>query len=196
MQQWPTLEEQIKAAGIYYPRPYDIAYRTGYILQSLGATAFLILYFLKTEFYIIPLLLFEAGIALSSLFLLVWKREIKRFILFMTFSGIAIQTLSIFLSPEYRINIFCLGLGFILAGGAGLVGKEAYCFGFIEGWLLLLIYPLAIIPNILGLSSHNLNLILSGLIAFLHVSFLKKKLSQPLLKSCEGNVCGLPEGKK
>lgn len=191
------MEEQIKAAGIYYPRSYDITYRAGYILQGLGATTFFILYFLKAGPYIvISLLIFEAGIALSSLFLLVWKIEIKRFILFMTFSGIAIQILSIFLSPKYRINIFCLGLGFILAGGAGLVGKEAYCFGFIEGWLLLLIYPLAIIPNILGLSSHNLNLIFSGLIAFLHVSFLKKKLSQPLLKSCEGNVCGLPEGKK
>jgi uncharacterized integral membrane protein len=114
----------------------------------------------------------------------------------MTFSGVAIQFLSIFLLPEYRTNIFCLGLGFILAGGAGLVGKEAYCFGFIEGWLLLLIYPVTIIPNIMGLSSHNFNLILSGIIAFLQVSFLRKKLSQPLLKSCEGNVCGLPEEKR
>jgi uncharacterized integral membrane protein len=196
MQQWPTLEEQIEAAGIHYPRSYDIAYRTGYIIQSLGAAAFFILYFLKSEYYIIPLIIFEAGIALSSLFLLVWKREIKRFILFMTFSGVAIQFLSIFLLPEYRTNIFCLGLGFILAGGAGLVGKEAYCFGFIEGWLLLLIYPVTIIPNIMGLSSHNFNLILSGIIAFLQVSFLRKKLSQPLLKSCEGNVCGLPEEKR
>lgn len=192
MEEWPTLEEQIEAAGIHYPRSYDIIYRIGYILQSISATVFFLLYFLKTDFSIIPLLIFEAGIALSSLFLLVWKREIKRFIIIMTFSGIVIQILSLFIS-DYRTNIFCLGLGFILAGGAGLVGKEAYCFGFIEGWLLLLFYPIAVIPNIFGLSSHNFNLVLSGAIAFLQVSFLRKKLSQPLLKSCKG-VCGLPEG--
>lgn len=192
MEEWPTLEEQIEAAGIHYPRSYDITYRIGYILQSIGATGFFLLYFLKTDFSVIPLLIFEAGIALSSLFLLVWKREIKRFILIMTFSGIAIQVLSLFIS-DYRTNIFCLGLGFILAGGAGLVGKEAYCFGFVEGWLLLLLYPIAVIPNIFGFGSHNLNLFLSGVTAFLQVSFLRKKLSQPLLKSCKG-VCGLPEG--
>lgn len=193
MERWPTLEEQIEAAGIHYPRSYDITYRIGYILQSIGATGFFILYFLRTG-YIIPLILFEAGIVLSSIFLLVWKREIKRFILFMTFSGIVIQILSLFI-PDYRSNIFCLGLGFMLAGGAGLTGKEAYCFGFVEGWLLLLLYPIAIIPNILGFGSFSFNLFLSGAIAFLQVSFLRKKLSQPLLKSCEGNVCGLPEEK-
>lgn len=193
MERWPTLEEQIEAAGIYYPRSYDITYRIGYILQSIGATGFFILYFLRTG-YIIPLILFESGIVLSSIFLLVWKREIKRFILFMTFSGIVIQILSLFI-PDYRSNIFSLGLGFTLAGGAGLTGKEAYCFGFLEGWLLLLLYPIAIIPNILGFGSFNFNLFLSGAIAFLQVSFLRKKLSQPLLKSCEGNVCGLPKEK-
>lgn len=193
MERWPTLEEQIEAAGIYYPRSYDITYRVGYILQSAGATVFFILYLLHSV-YIIPLIIFESGVLLSSLFLLVWKREIKRFILFMTITGIAIQIFSLFV-PAYRTNIFCLGLGFILAGGAGLVGKEAYCFGFIEGWLLLLIYPIAIIPNILGHVSPVFNLFLSGAIAVLQVSFLRRKLSQPLLKSCESNVCGLPEEK-
>lgn len=193
MERLPTLEEQIEAAGIHYPRSYDITYRIGYILQSIGASVFFILYFLNVA-YIIPLIIFEAGILLSSMFLLVWKREIKRFILFMTFSGIAIQILSLFI-PYYRSNIFCLGLGLILVGGAGLTGKEAYCFGFIEGWLLMLLYPIVIIPNILGYSGHNFNLLLSGAIAVFQVSFLKKKLSQPLLKSCEGNVCGLPERK-
>lgn len=193
MERWPTLEEQIEAAGIHYPRSYDITYRIGYILQSIGATVFFILYFLQSG-YIIPLIIFEAGVLLSSLFLLVWKRDIKRFILIMTLSGIVIQILSLFV-PDYRTNIFCLGLGFILAGGAGLVGKEAYCFGFIEGWILLLIYPIGIIPNILGIVSPVFNQFLSGAIAVLQVSFLRKKLSQPLLKSCEGNVCGLPEEK-
>ncbi len=194
MERWPTLEEQIEAAGIHYPRSYDITYRIGYILQSTGSTVLFLLYFVRSELFLIPLFLFEAGIVLSSLFLLVWKREIKRFILIMTFLGIVIQLLSLF-TGSLKANIFSLGLGFLLAGGAGLVGKEAYCFGFIEGWLLLLVYPVAIIPNILGFGSHNFNLVLSGLIAVLQVSFLRKKLSQPLLKSCKG-VCGLPEGMK
>lgn len=193
MEKWPTLEEQIKAAGIHYPRSHDIAYRVGYILQGLGALSFFLLFFLNTGLSVVALLLFEAGVTLSSLFLLVWRREIKRFILIMTFSGIVIQILSLLVS-DYRTNIFCLGLGFILAGGAGLVGKEAYCFGFIEGWLLLLLYPVAAIPNILGFGSRGFNLFLSGVIALLQVSFLRKKLSQPLLRSCEGNVCGLPDG--
>lgn len=196
MQQWPTLEEQIKAAGIYYPRSYDITYRAGYVLQSIGAIGFAILYGLQSKLQIIPLVMFNAGIALSSMYLLVWKAEIKRFILRMTFAGIALQISSIFINSIngfYAEKMFLLGLGFALVGGAGLVGKEAYCFRFNEGWLLLMIYPLAVIPNLFGFAHYKYNLIISAIIAVLQVSFLRRKLSQPLLKKCEGNVCGLPE---
>ena len=198
MHQWPTLEEQIKSAGIYYPRSYDIIYRIGYILQSIGATSLFLFLLLKTEGYFIPLIIFEVGIAISSIYLLVWKAEIKRFILIMTFSGIVFQAISIFLStliPFYE-KIFFIGLGLTLTGGAGLVGKEAFCFRFNEGWALMIIYPLAVIPNLFGFSSFNYNLVISGVIAILHLSFLRRKLSQPLLKKCEGNVCGLPENIK
>lgn len=196
MEKWPTIEDQIKEAGIYYPRSYDIAYRIGYVLQSIGSLGFAILYGLSSNLLIIPLFVFEAGIAVSSIFLLVWKAEIKRLILRMTFGGIALQIISIFVSPIsafYSEKAFFLGLGLTLAGGAGLVGKEAYCFRFNEGWLLLIIYPLSIIPNLFGLSSYNYNLGASIIIAILQLSFLKKKLSQPILKKCEGNVCGLPK---
>lgn len=196
MQQWPTLEEQIQAAGIYYPRSYDITYRIGYVLQSIGAIGFCILYFLKSALQFFPIIIFDLGVALSSIYLLVWKAEIKRFILRMTFSGIALQIISIFINPIsffYSEKLFLLGLGLTLVGGAGLVGKEAYCFRFIEGWLLLIVYPLAIIPNIFGFSNYKYNAIIAFLIALLHLSFLRRKLSQPLLKKCEGNVCGLPE---
>lgn len=198
MEQWPTLEEQIKAAGIYYPRSYDITYRTGYVLQSIGAIGFAILYGLQSKLQIIPLVMFNTGIALSSMYLLVWKAEIKRFILRMTFAGIALQISSIFINSIngfYAEKMFLLGLGFTLVGGAGLVGKEAYCFRFNEGWLLLMIYPLAVIPNLFGFAHYKYNLIVSAIIAVLQVLFLRKKLSQPLLKKCEGNVCGLPENK-
>jgi uncharacterized integral membrane protein len=198
MGQWPTLEEQIKEAGIYYPRKYDIAYRVGYVLQSIGALGFVILYGLQSNLQIIPLVIFNSGIALSSIYLLVWMAQIKRFILIMTFFGIALQIISIFINPIiafYSEKIFFLGLGLTLIGGAGIVGKEAYCFRFNEGWLLLIVYPLAIIPNLFGFASYNYNLVFAAIIAVLQLSFLKRKLSQPLLKKCEGNVCGLPNDK-
>lgn len=198
MEQWPTLEEQIEQAGIYYPRKYDITYRIGYILQSIGALGFVILYALESKLQVIPLIIFESGIALSSMFLLVWKAEIKRFILRMTFAGIALQIVSVFINPInaiYAEKMFFLGLGLTLVGGAGLVGKEAYCFRFNEGWLLLMVYPLAAIPNLFGFASYKYNLGISAVIAVLQISFLRRKLSQPLLKKCEGNVCGLPENK-
>lgn len=196
MEQWPTLEEQIREAGIYYPRSYDITYRISFLFQSIGAIGFVILYGLRTEFQVVPLILFEAGIALSSIFLLVWKTEIKRFILRTAFAGLVFQIISLFITPInafYSERIFFLGLGLTLVGGAGLMGKEAYCFRFNEGWLLIIMYPLAVLPNLFGSVSYKYNLIVSGIIAILQLSFLRKKLSQPLLKHCENNVCGLPE---
>lgn len=196
MQKWPTLEEQIKAAGIYYPRSYDVTYRVGYFIQCIGAILFSIFYFLKSPFWLIPVVIFDIGIALSSIFLLVWKAEIKRFILRMTFSGIALQIISFFIGPIdlfYAEKLFFIGLGLTLVGGAGLVGKEAYCFRFVEGWVLLIVYPLAVIPNLFGFSSYKYNVVVSFLIALLQMSFLRRKLAQPLLKKCEGDVCGLPE---
>lgn len=198
MEQWPTLEEQIKQAGIYYPRSYDITYRIGYVLQGIGALGFVILYGLQSKLQIIPLVIFNAGIALSSMYLLVWKAEIKKFILRMTFGGIALQIISVFINPInafYSEKMFFLGLGLTLIGGAGLVGKEAYCFRFNEGWLLLMAYPLAVIPNLFGFPQYKYNLVISAIIAVLQILFLRKKLSQPLLKKCEGNVCGLPESR-
>ena len=195
MEKWPTLKEQIKEAGIYYPRSYDIIYRIGYVFQSIGAVGFLILYALRSEAYFIPLTIFETGIAISSVYLLVWRAEIKRFIIIMTFSGIAFQIISLFLShyTVFHEKIFFLGLGLTLAGGAGLVGKEAFCFRFNEGWALMIVYPLSAIPNLFGFSSFSYNVILSFIVAMLQLSFLRKKLSQPVLKKCEGNVCGLPK---
>lgn len=199
MEQWPTLEEQIEQLGIYYPRKYDIIYRIGYVLQSIGALGFAILHALGSKLQIIPFVIFDAGIAISSMFLLVWKAEIKKFIVRMTFAGIALQIISIFVNPLdafYAEKMFFLGFGLTLVGGAGLMGKEAYCFRFNEGWLLLMVYPLAVVPNLFGFASYKYNLGISVIITILQLSFLRKKLSQPLLKKCEGNVCGLPETKK
>ena len=198
MEQWPTLEEQIEASGMHYPRSYDITYRMGYVLQSIGALGFVILYYMQSKLQVIPFIIFNAGIALSSMYLLVWKAEVKRFVLRMTFAGIALQISSIFIQPLnafYAGKMFFLGLGLTLTGGAGLVGKEAYCFRFNEGWLLLMVYPVAVIPNLFGFATYKYNLGISVIITILQFSFLRRKLSQPLLKHCEDNVCGVPENK-
>ncbi|MCL5024736.1 MAG: DUF2301 domain-containing membrane protein [Nitrospirae bacterium] len=199
MEQWPTLEEQIREAGIYYPRSYDVAYRTGFVLQSAGAAGFAVFSAAEAPSPIIPLALFEAGIAISAVFLLVWRSGIKHFILRAVFAGGVLQIAATFigpLAPFYGEKMFFLGLGLLLAGGAGLVGKEAYCFRFFEGWLLMVLYPLVVMPKILGFSAQTWTLVLSWAIALLHLSLLRRKLSQPLLKHCENNICGLPEKRK
>ncbi|HCC68721.1 MAG TPA: hypothetical protein DEP99_02415 [Nitrospiraceae bacterium] len=190
-----SLEKTIAEAGIHYPRSYDIAYRWGYVLQSIGALILASFYFFKIPYEFAGIVIFDIGIALSSMFLLVWKASIKRFILWCTFSGIAVQLLSLLPIPVSE-KIFLIGLGLTLAGGAGLVGKEAYCFGFIEGWLLFFAYPIVLLANLFGMPSHSLNSAFFALIAFLQLSFLRKKLRQPLLKGCESNICVVAKGKE
>ncbi|MBI5187898.1 MAG: hypothetical protein HZA07_02330 [Nitrospirae bacterium] len=195
-----TLEQQIALAGIYYPRSYDITYRAGWIIQCIGAFIFSGIYIFRPEIpifaipaYIIGLIIFETGIAISALFLLVWKAEIKRFILWCVFAGIVTQILSIILKGPIQHSIFVIGVGMMLAGANGLVGKEFYCFRFIEGLILFVLYPIIVFINLFYIGGHTLNAFLYGLSTILLSSFTRKKLSQPLLKKCKGGVCVLPE---
>ncbi len=195
MEEGYSLERIIAEAGIHYPRSYDITYRIGYVLQSTGLLIFTALYIFRSPFSLVGLIIFESGIALSSIFLLVWKAAIKRFILWCTFFGIALQLISLLPLPiPFNAGVFIIGLALTLAGGAGLTGKEAYCFGFIEGWIILLMYPVIVFMIMLS-SGHDINAVVFVILSLMHVSFLRKKLKQPLLKSCETNVCGLPEKK-
>jgi uncharacterized integral membrane protein len=187
------LEEQIARAGIHYPRSYDIAYRAGFVLQSAGAVLFAALYLMDRPSHPLSLIVFEAGVALSSAFLLVWNASVKRFILGCLAVGVLLQGAGL-LAPYHEGRIFLVGLGFVLAAGAGLMGKEAYCFGFLAGWALLAAYPLVLLPNLFSGGLRVFNAVMAVLIALLHLSFLRRKLSQPLLKGCDSGVCGLPEG--
>jgi|Deesub1362B_J571_1020462.scaffolds.fasta_scaffold00172_25 uncharacterized integral membrane protein len=184
------LQEQLKEAGIHYPPSYDVAYRAGLLLQGLALAAFALLYLLGSPLGVYALLLFEGGVALSSIFLLVWKQGIKRFILRALFVGLFIQLGALLVGSS---TAFLVGLGFVLVAAAGLVGKEAYCFGYLEGWLLVLAYPVAVLPNIFGFSGKGFNVFMAFLAAGLMASLLRRKLKQPLLKGCESDVCGLPQ---
>lgn len=172
-----------------------MAYRVGYIIQLSGIFILTLSFILRLPFNIHGILLFETGVVLSSIFLLVWKREIKRFILFSVVLGIPLQLMGYILFPLYLKEIFIIGLGFVCVGGAGLVGKEAYCFNFFEGWLILFLYPVIIFSNLLGVGNRAFLTMLYLFLLLLHSSFLRKKLRQPLLHRCETGVCRVPEGK-
>jgi uncharacterized integral membrane protein len=134
--------------------------------------------------------MFYAGSLISSLFLLVWKKEIKIFILSCVILGIITGIIYIFVkNPE----ILVISAGLVLAGLSGLYGKEAHCFHFFEGWILMWSFPLIIFANLLifGLKAENngvVHLVFSfiyGIMALLAFSFLIKKIKQPLMQFCQ-----------
>ena len=177
---------------IYYPKSYDIIYRSGYIIGFIGIALFAFSYI----YYDIPgfyagISIFYAGSLISSSFLLVWKKEIKIFILSCVILGISSGAgyVFVFKNPE----ILIISIGFVLAGVAGLYGKEAHCFHFIEGWILMWSFPVLIFANLLiyGLNVENNGIVrvvfsvIYVIIMFLALSFLIKKIKQPLMQFCQ-----------
>ena len=181
---------------VYYPKLYDIIYRSGYVIGFIGTALFVFSYIFLNNvssgiiFFYIAFFMFYAGSLVSSLFLLVWKKEIKIFILACVTLGIISGIIYIFVeNPE----ILVISAGLVLAGLSGLYGKEAHCFHFFEGWILMWSFPLIVFSNILiyGLnaqSNETIHFIFSAvyiIIAFMSLSFLIKKLKQPLMQFCQ-----------
>jgi uncharacterized integral membrane protein len=192
----PTLEEQIVIAGLTYGRGRDIAYRTGLVLQVLGAAVLAVLYPLESPFYTIGIMLFEAGVLLSGIFLLVWMSAVKKFILASVLTGLALQVAGFYAQEQNAGLMILAGIGLVCAGAAGMVGKEAYCFGYREGWLLMLVgFPVMVLVNLLGKENHVVNSIGFSIVFLLLLSLTGKKLKQRLLSPCATNVCGLPSQK-
>ena len=177
---------------VYYPKSYDIIYRSGYVIGFIGIALFAFSYIYSDilGFYS-GISIFYAGSLISSSFLLVWKKEIKIFILSCVILGILFAGgyVFVFKNPE----ILIISIGFVLAGVAGLYGKEAHCFHFVEGWILMWSFPVLIFSNLLiyGLNAENYSIIrivfsviyvATALTAF---SFLIKKLRQPLMQFCQ-----------
>ncbi len=176
---------------IYYPKIYDRIYRSGYAIGYVGIVLFVFSYL----FYDLPvfsagILIFYLGSLTSGIFLLVWKREIKIFILSCIILGILIGIGDIFFkNPE----ILIVSIGLVLTGVAGLYGKEAHCFHFIEGWILMWSFPILIFANLLiyglGLQGngiiHFIFFIIYMILMLLALSFLIKKTRQPLMQFCQ-----------
>ena len=189
----PTLEEQLATAGINYGRRHDVSYRAGLVVQMLGAALLAVLYPMENPFYTIGIMLFNAGALLSGIYLLVWMSWIKKIILGSILIGIPLQIIGLYSAPEYSGTIVLAGIGLVCVGAGGMAGKEAYCFAYREGWMLLWLYPILVLANLLGKERHIFNALGFSAAFLLLLSLAGKKLKQPLLSSCSTNVCKTPE---
>ena len=189
----PTLEEQIATAGLAYGRRHDISYRAGLIAQMLGAAVLAVLYPLESPFYSIGIMLFNVGALLSGIYLLVWMSWIKKIILGSILIGIPLQVWGGLYAPEqYAVRVIIVGIGLVCIGAGGMVGKEAYCFAYREGWMLLWLYPILILANLMGKEHHIFNALGFSVVFLLLLSLVGKKLKQPLLSKCTTDVCKAP----
>ena len=194
----PTLEAQISMAGLTYDRRHDIAYRTGLVLQVFGAAVLAVLYPLENPFYTAGIMLFELGVLLSAAYLPVWMSWVKKVIVGSVLIGLVLQVVAYLVGPEqYAGSAMIAGIGFVCAGAAGMVGKEAYCFGYREGRLLMMIgFPVMVLENLIGRENRIFNSLGFSVLFLLLLSLTGKKLRQRLLSSCTANVCGVPSQNK
>jgi uncharacterized integral membrane protein len=190
----PPLEEQIASAGIIYGRKHDISYRAGLVLQALGAGVLAVLYPMASPFYSTGIMLFDLGVLLSALYLLVWMTWVRKIILGAVLIGIPVQIIGLqIVPPLYAGTVILIGIGLVCIGSAGMAGKEAYCFGYREGWVLMWTFPVLIVVNLFARENQIFNALGFSASFIMLLSLFGKKLKQPLLSTCTTNVCGTPE---
>jgi uncharacterized integral membrane protein len=190
-----TLQEQIAMAGLAYGRRHDISYRAGLVTQVFGSALLAVLYPLDSPFYTVGVLIFETGVLLSALYLLVWMPWIKIIVLAFVFVGIALQVFGLYALEEYAGSIIIGGIGIVCTASAGMAGKEAYCFKYREGWLLMLLgFPSMVLANLLCKESRVFNSIGFSLLFLLLLSLTGRKLKEPLLPKCSATGgCAPPQ---
>ena len=191
----PAVEEQISLAGLTYGRRHAISYRAGLVIQVFGLAILAVLYPLESPFYTLGIMVFELGALLSAVYLFVWTQKVKAFILGSVFIGLIMQVAGYFVAPEqYAGSVLIAGIGLVCVGASGMAAKEAYCFGFREGWLLAMAgFPVMVLINLAGKENHIVNSLGFSLLLLLFLSLVGKKLRQPLLSQCMTDVCGTPE---
>lgn len=171
-----------------YGRWHDISYRSGMIVQVFGLCLLAVLYPLANPFYTLGIMLFEAGVLLSALFLLVWAGWIKKIVLGSVLIGIPLQVAGNFTQPEYAVPIMILGLGLVCVGAAGMAGKEAYCFALREGWILMWMYPVVILINLIAAGHRVVNSLAFSSLFLLMLSLMGRKMNQPLVVACAADA--------
>ena len=132
------------------------------------------------QFYTAGIMLFETGVLLSAIYLLVWMSWVKKMILGSVLTGLVLQVAGCLVGPEqYAGSIIIAGIGFVCVGAAGMAGKEAYCFGYREGWLLMMIgFPLMVLANFIGKENRIFNSLGFSALFLLLLSLMGKKLKQ------------------
>ncbi len=176
-----TWESQTDAPGlITHTRWRGIAYRAGLLLQALGAAVTAVLYPLEHPFYTIGLMLFEAGVLLAAVLQLVRTSWFKWTVAGSVFFGLALQVAGSFFIPEhYAGSVIIAGIGFVCAGAAAMAGREAYCFGYGEGWVLMAVgFPFMVFGNLFGKENRIFNSLGFSLLFLLLLSLSGKKLRQ------------------
>ncbi len=174
----PTLEEQL-ASVISYGRRQDLSYRSGMVLQVVGAGILAVLYPMGNPFYSAGIMVFDLGVLLSGIFLLVWMSLIKRFVLGAILVGIPLQIAGLYAPPEYAGTIIITGIGLVCAAAAAMAGKEAYCFGWREGRILKWSLPAVVVLNLIARENRPINSLAFSAIFILFLSLTGKKLRQP-----------------
>jgi uncharacterized integral membrane protein len=190
----PPLEEQIASTGLTYGRKHDVCYRAGLVLQVLGAGMLAVLYPMASPFYSAGIMLFDLGVLLSALYLLVWMTWVRKIILGAVLIGIPVQVIGLqIVPPQYAGTVILIGIGLVCIGSAGMVGKEAYCFGYREGWVLMWTFPVLIVMNLFARENRIFNSLGFSASFILLLSLAGKKLKQPLLSKCTTDAYSLPK---
>jgi uncharacterized integral membrane protein len=176
----PTLKEEIAQAGFASGRRQDISYRAGLVLQALGLALLSVLYPIESPFYTVGIMIFDLGALFSAVYLLVWMKALKHLILAAVLAGLALQIAGSFVvSEEHAGTIILAGIGLVCAGASGMAGKEAYCFGYREGWFLgLLGFPVMVLANLLASENIIFNSLGFSALFLLMLSLTGRNLKQ------------------
>ncbi|MDH4161096.1 MAG: DUF2301 domain-containing membrane protein [Nitrospirota bacterium] len=189
-----TPTEQPLSAGVLMRKKNAIAYRTGLVLQAVGAGILAVLYPISHPFYTIGIMIFELGALIAGFNLIVWITWVKKIILGAIITGLFVQVIGLyFVAAENALTVALLGIGLVCFGTAGIAGKEAYCFALREGWVLMWLYPLVALMNLLGKMPRMFNAIMFSLHFLLLVSLVSRKMKQPLLSSSSTACSPTPE---
>ncbi len=168
-------------------RPVEIVYRSGYVLQTLGLLALFLARDssrLDSIASVAGYFLITAGVLVSGWLLQVYMREVKVIVLAAAAAGVALQVTGIATGATHLIP---LGLGFIFVGSCGLVGKEAYCFRFKEGWWLMPVLAVLTLALYIqhGAGHPTLAVLIATAIALaLFASFTIRKFKMPYYGGC------------
>lgn len=157
----------------------DVAYRAGLVAQGIAATAFSVLYAIEHEYVAHALMGMNVAV-LATVFFAPLRQGMFKTLMILALAGCLMQMAGTLEAMPYDARVFYIGLGLTLLSGAAVAAADAMRYGHLEGWLFLLVYPVAIVPNFQLEAGRNINILTSALVLMMHVLFLKKKLPMPL----------------